>query len=96
MATERTSCCDDIVETMGRVDNLEEWRDRFIVESQRARDIDHETNTKAFTDINTKLDNISTKLTSYVSPTLAIIISVLTALVGMLGGALWMAISRLT
>jgi len=86
---DRTSCCDDIVETMGRVDSLEEWRDRYILDAQRARDLDHEANTKAFCDINTKLDHISERLTTYVNPVLTAVISAMATIIGLLAGALY-------
>lgn len=80
---------DDIVQTMARMKSLEDWRDEYIMAAQHWRDQHTVENRKMEGDICGKLDRIESRLTSYVNPIIVIILSILTSLVGMLGGALW-------
>lgn len=78
------SCCDQIVETTARVKSLEEWRDEYVMASQRWRELHAEDNRKSLENINIKLDNISRKLTTYVNPIVVIVISAMAAVIGWL------------
>src|SRR5512139_2443830 len=87
--TERTSCCDDIVETMGRVKSIEDWRDEYIISAQRWRDHHEAKNRDEMKAIADKLDRIETKITTFVNPIVSVILSVLTGIIGILAGALY-------
>ena len=86
--TER-ACCDAIVETTGRVKSLEEWRDEYVVSAQRWRELHVEDNRADAKKLSEQLDRIENRLTTFVNPVLAVVITTLGTIIGLLAGALW-------
>lgn len=67
------SCCDDIIEVRAHVVHLES---RMNAHEKSAEE--------TFRNINNKLDGISKKLTTYVNPILALIITLMAGAIGWL------------
>ena len=86
--TER-ACCDDIVGAKNRIHALEEGFDAYKEDAQRWRDQHEARNNEAIERVFKKLDSIESRMTTWVNPIIAITISVLTAIMGILAGALW-------
>lgn len=86
--TER-ACCDQVLETTGRVKSLEEWRDEYILSAQKWRDSHVEQNRADSDRICEKLDTIDSRMTTWVNPVIAVVITTLGTIVGLLAGALY-------
>ena len=92
-------CCPDIIEVTGRVNALEGKFTDYQDTAQRWRDEHDKKNNEALSRLGGRVDamdsaitkgfkDINEKLTTFVNPVLAIIISLLTALLGAAVGAL--------
>ena len=92
MASQKTYCCEEIVDTLSRVKSLEEWRDEYILSAQRWRDDHTTTSRREMNEIRDSLNDISKRLTTFVNPVISVVISALTLIVGILAGALWAAL----
>ena len=86
------ACCDDIIDSQARIKSLEDWRDEYIVSAQRWREEHEKANKESNERMFKTLDEIKDMLRSWVNPVLAVVISVLVGLLGLLGGALWAAL----
>lgn len=96
-------CCTDIIELRKDHDSLEARFDEYAEGAQRWRDQHNQSNNEALDRVGKRVEKledsidrgfntINERLTTFVNPVLAVVISVLTAIAGLLGGALWSAL----
>lgn len=68
----------EFAELKGRVTNLESWKTEH-----------QDTNSETFRQLFEMLRSIDSKLTTFVNPVLAVVITALGTIIGLLAGALW-------